>query len=304
MCRSWRARALVALTAATAAAALLAACSSSPKTASSDTPVVLNFAITSVEGAEQLQTQFGPFQAELQKILGIRVKLFPVADRTASAAGIQANRLDLALAGPAEYVAIRAISGAVPVVGLSQPGYRTMWVVHRGSNITSLAGLKGKSVALTSPGSTSGYVYPLKMLIDAGLQPGQTVTTQVLGSNQAAAFIADRVDAMATYPAGYDAMLKLGNLTRAQAPVIAQSPVFPPNLIIANPRLPAALVAKIKVRLLANSADIMRSIQAAGGIYVSSYASSQIIDVTDSEFDGIRDAFREDGYSNLAKIPE
>ncbi|MER6526144.1 phosphate/phosphite/phosphonate ABC transporter substrate-binding protein [Streptomyces sp. NPDC001508] len=284
---------------------LLAACGSSTKTASSsvDNPATLTLAISSVEGSQQLQKQFGPLQAKLTKILHMPVKLFPVADRTAAAAAIESNHLDLVMAGPAEYVALRAESGTLPVVGLSQPGYRTLWVVHGGSAITSLAQLKGKAVGLTDPGSTSGYVYPLKMLLDAGLKPGSTVTTQPLSSNQAAAFLGHKVDAVATYPAGYAALLKLGGLTPQQAPVIARSPMFPPNLIIANPRLSASLRNRIKSELSANSAAIMKSIQAAGGIYVSSYAESKIIPVTDKDFDMIRQAYRQDGYPNLAKIP-
>ena len=50
--------------------------------------------------------------------------------------------------------------------------YRTMFFVHRDSPIRNLSGLRGHTLALQDPGSTSGYQVPMITLLDNGLVPG------------------------------------------------------------------------------------------------------------------------------------
>lgn len=55
-----------------------------------------------------------------------------------------------------------------------QPFYYSQWYVLQDSPAQSLADLKGKNIAFTSPTSTSGYLFPLAKVIDEGhLKTGQ-----------------------------------------------------------------------------------------------------------------------------------
>ncbi|MEO0355351.1 MAG: PhnD/SsuA/transferrin family substrate-binding protein, partial [Cyanobacteria bacterium P01_A01_bin.3] len=71
-------------------------------------PDTLRFAVTDVVGLEELQRDFGPFKAALEDVTGKPVEFFPVADRAAAAVALQTDAVDVVLAGPAEYVVLRA----------------------------------------------------------------------------------------------------------------------------------------------------------------------------------------------------
>lgn len=53
--------------------------------------------------------------------------------------------------------------------------YQSQFIVKAGSKIKSLSDFKGKKIAFVDPASASGYLLPLKMLRDKGVEPGETV---------------------------------------------------------------------------------------------------------------------------------
>lgn len=55
--------------------------------------------------------------------------------------------------------------------------YTSQFVVGMDSDIQSLEDLAGKTWAIPDYGSTSGYLYPLSVLADAGIEPGEIVET-------------------------------------------------------------------------------------------------------------------------------
>ena len=63
------------------------------------------------------------------------------------------------------------------------PSYTGITFVQRQSKIRSISDLKGKTLGLVSPTSTSGGLYPTKLLLDAGLRPGKDVRIKWLGSH-------------------------------------------------------------------------------------------------------------------------
>lgn len=51
------------------------------------------------------------------------------------------------------------------------PEYHTIFITRKDSGISSLADLKGKTLALEDPGSTTAFFLPIAELLDAGLSP-------------------------------------------------------------------------------------------------------------------------------------
>lgn len=51
------------------------------------------------------------------------------------------------------------------------PEYHTIFIARKDSDINSLADLKGKTLALEDPGSTTAFFLPVAELLDAGLAP-------------------------------------------------------------------------------------------------------------------------------------
>jgi phosphonate transport system substrate-binding protein len=73
-------------------------------------------AVTDVEGLERLQTDWGPFKAQLEKATGDTFQFFPVSSRTAAAEALKAKRVDFVITGPAEYVVINKLTDAKAII--------------------------------------------------------------------------------------------------------------------------------------------------------------------------------------------
>jgi phosphonate transport system substrate-binding protein len=129
----------------------------------------IRFAVPDLEGLEELQREFGPFQKELSEVLGAEVEFFPVPDHTAVAAAMQADRVDLVLAGPSEYVLLQSRTDAVPVVGISRPGYRGVIATRANSGIESVGDLRGEKIATFAPGGTTTHLTTCRLLQEADI---------------------------------------------------------------------------------------------------------------------------------------
>ena len=95
-------------------------------TASAET---IRFAVTDVEGMEQLQREYGGFVAELEKTTGFEIEFTPVSNRTAAVEAMRAEQVDFVLTGPAEYVVFKVLTDAKPVVAWHRPDYFAQVVV-------------------------------------------------------------------------------------------------------------------------------------------------------------------------------
>ena len=80
----------------------------------------VRMAVTDLEGLEELQREFGRFRDVLSARSGLDFKFFAVTSRTAVVEGIKSKRVDFVVTGPAEYVVIRNLTSAYPIVGFSR----------------------------------------------------------------------------------------------------------------------------------------------------------------------------------------
>src|ERR687896_323663 len=115
----------------------------------------LRFAVTDIVGLEELQTEYGAFQRVLSEVSGLELRFFPVSNRTAAVESLKAQKIDLVLTGPAEYVIFRSRTNAYPVAGFSRPDYFSGLIAMMDRGINSVKELKGKKVAFGDVGSTS-----------------------------------------------------------------------------------------------------------------------------------------------------
>jgi phosphonate transport system substrate-binding protein len=145
----------------------------------------IRFAVTDVEGVEQLQREYGAFVEELEKATGLEVEFTPVNNRTAAVEAMRAEQVDFVLTGPAEYVVFKKLTDAKPVVGWHRPDYFSQIVVMAEGDIKSLGDLKGKKVAFGEVGSTSQQLGPAQVLADAGLKYNADYTAEIIKRNVA-----------------------------------------------------------------------------------------------------------------------
>ena len=128
-------------------------------------------AVTDIQGMDALISEWGPFKEALEKATGHSFEFFPVTSQTATAEALRSKKLDFAIIGPAEYVAINKLTDAEAMIGLARPDYYCGIIVKNADGINRVADLKGKAVSFANPGSTSGHFCPMQVLMDHGLDP-------------------------------------------------------------------------------------------------------------------------------------
>lgn len=64
-----------------------------------------------------------------------------------------------------------------------EPGYYSEAIVPAGSDIATIADMKGKKVCFVDPSSTSGYLFPSYNLIEAGIDPETDITPVFAGKH-------------------------------------------------------------------------------------------------------------------------
>jgi phosphonate transport system substrate-binding protein len=64
-----------------------------------------------------------------------------------------------------------------------EPGYYSQAIVPKGSDITSIADMKGKRICFVDPSSTSGYLFPSYALLEAGIDPEKDITPVFAGKH-------------------------------------------------------------------------------------------------------------------------
>jgi phosphonate transport system substrate-binding protein len=134
--------------------------------------------------------------------------------------------------------------------------YTSRIYVRQESGIKTLQELRGKTIAFVDPSSTSGYVYPMVMLIEKGLVRNKDPKTffkefVFAGSHDAGlqALLNGHVDAFASFDQAREQYLK-DPAQRERLTWVAESAPIPEGGICARDGLDPALFAKVRTALL------------------------------------------------------
>jgi phosphonate transport system substrate-binding protein len=287
-----------ALIATAAAGAMLAA----PALAQARTR--LRFAVTDVDGSENLQREFGPFKTAFERVVpNVEVALFPVSGRTAAVEAMAANQVELVLTGPAEYVVFHARLRVQPVVVWQRPDYFSQIVVLSEGPIKRLADLRGRRISFGEIGSTSQHLGPAQILLDQG---------QLAYNRDYQAMFLRRNVALEALRRGDLAAIGM-NLTHIQQmrravpdvklSVIGRGADLPDDLIIAAPSLAAPMVETVRRAFVDHAAPLMQAVlqveanaRWSGGTFLPN--------VSDRDYDVIRAMYRVIGINEFTRFIE
>lgn len=270
------------------------AANSSRATAESvELPEVIRLAVTDEFGLEPLEANFSEFREALAEALGTEVEFVPVDDQISGALLLKEGKIDLALAGPSEYVVINARTNAVPVIAITRPNYRSVLATKVDSEVKTIADLKGKKVALSDVGSTSGHLGPIKILIDAGLDPQADLEVQMLGDEGSIeAITTDAVEAWGGSLTDYESLIENNPDTFT---VLEEGPLLPSDLFMASSQVSPEIIEAIKAKMLENE----DSLTAAIATHERKYEGSTLKPAADSDYDSIRDAYKAIGQGDF-----
>ena len=260
----------------------------------------LRFAVSDVRGLAELQSDYGPFRTALEEVLETKIEFFPVDNAIEVAAPLQLAQVDLVLAGPSEYVIIRARTNAVPIVALTRPNYRAAIVVRADSDIKSLADLKGKTIELGKLGTAGSYLGPIKMLIDAGLNPQYDVKIVNSKDYELTSLKNGEVDAWARTLHRAEKAMQKEVFSESDYSLLVKGKQLPNDVFIASSQLESALVAEISDRMLENQEKLLQAILSVPA-FASKFKNSTLAPASDRDYDMIREVYQAMGEENFIK---
>lgn len=251
----------------------------------------LRFAVTDLTGLEELQRDFDPFREALEEAVGAEIEFFPVSDRTAAAAALQSDQVDVVLTGPAEYVVMRARADVEPLAGILRPGYRSVIGVLAESDIQEVEDLEGRSIALSDVGSTSGHLGPAQIMYEAGLQPTEDVEMLTLGDSWGQAFLNGETDAYGGSAVDWENVMEASEGRQDDYRILAETEDFPPDVFIASTALPEEQRREIAAAMVENEEALVEAILQGASDENEKYEGSSMVEVEDSDYDPVRDAY-------------
>ncbi len=275
--------------------ALLATLAPQPAAASCDDPRPLRLALIPKSQGEALVAQYRPLLDELERTLARRVDIVPTPSYGTVVEGLLAGHIDLAELGPATYAtalergaAITAFASFRQHAGpttASPSSYHSMLITRRGRGAGGVDGLRGATLSLTDPGSTSGAVLPrdaIARLTGSALEHhfGRITFSGTHGRAIEAVRTA-AVDAAFVSSSRIDEAIRLGHLQRDDIDVVWTSAPIPYDPFVHRTRLCPALKAQIAA-VFFGDAPALRPMFAALGM--SGFAA-----VDDSHYREIRD---------------
>lgn len=259
-----------------------------------DNPRPLRFAQVPQNTPELQRQQYQSLYARLEQVLGRKVEVVQASSYNAVIEGLLDGSIDLAELGPASYVTARR-RGAEIVPFASFSGQRGVWfdltegyqsalITRADSPRDSLEKLRGASVALIDPASTSGALYPRHAVAKLTGQPLERHFRRITfaGSHDLAieAVRSGQVDAAFVSTTYLERAVQRGTLRRDELKVVWRSEVIPLDPFVYRKRLCAPLSQRIRQAMLDDQAalkPLFEQLQRPG-----------FMPVSDARYQGIR----------------
>lgn len=286
-----------ALTAGLLALPLLAACGG---TGNSDDTIT--FAAVPAESSSTLESSFENITKLLEEETGKTVEFENASDYAAVVEGMRAGQIDAASFGPFAYViakdsGINIDPAAAPTNDPeTDPAYTSLAYVKKGADITGLPDLKGKKVCFVDAASTSGYLVPMKGLMDEGIDMDKDLEPVMSGGHDASLLSLNSGDCDAAF--AHDAMLttleKSGQVDKGSLESVWESDPITEDPIAVNKDSLDADTAEQITTILREKANVPAMVEAG----VCSSEDDCVLpeeitygykEVEDSDFDSIRD---------------
>lgn len=237
--------------------AALSVVASGPAGHGADAP--LHLVLTPSQKPTDLLAAGEAFGQALGKLVGVPVRVTVASDYAAVIEALRNRTADLAFVHPAGYVLANREAKATIVarnVWHGKATFTSRIFVRKDSGLKTLDELRGKTMAFVDPASTSGYIYPMLLLMQRGLVKGRDPKTffrEVVfsGSHDASmqALLNGHVDAIATFDMAPEQYLK-DRAQRERVVMVAETPLIPEAGIAARDGLDPALVTRVRAALL------------------------------------------------------
>lgn len=219
----------------------------------------LHLVLTPSQKPTDLLAAGDEFGRALGKLCGARIRVTVASDYAAVPEALRNRTADLAFVHPGGYVVASREAGARIVarnLWHGKSSFTSRIYVRKDRGITTLEDLRGKTMAFVDPTSTSGYIYPMVLLVQRGLvrdRDPKTFFREVMfaGAHDAAmrALLNGHVDAVASFDLAREQYLS-DPAAREQITFVAETPPIPEAGIAARDGLDPAMFEKVRAALL------------------------------------------------------
>lgn len=273
--------------------ATLVSCVNDEKLGSLNNPVKLYF--TPSVDSDTISSNSVEFLKFLEKETGLIFKTGIPTNYIAVVEAFGSKRADIGVMNSFGYIMAHAKYGAeakLRVIRYGHDYYQGQIIAHVDSGINSIADLEGKKFAFTDPSSTSGYMFPLKIMKDANIKPSNT-TFAIKHDNVVTMIYQRQVDAGATY---YSAPSSTGEIRDARSRVKTQFPDVEEKvkIITTTEKIPndpfvfrKGLPVEITTKFIAALKKYIAT-DAGKTVFKNIYSVDGIIETSDKDYDGLR----------------
>ncbi len=214
----------------------------------------LSVMILPVDGGTQEGTlaDYLPTLDAVSRTTGINFRTGVGQNYSAVIEALATGLIDVAQFGLVSYGLAQNRGGARFLAMQVQSGssvYHAAIFVAADGPIKSLADLRGKSIALGDPTSSSAFVFPLLMMMDAGIDPRRDLAGIALAGSQANALRTlseGRVDAAAGSLISYARAVERGLINPSQIRPLARSMPIPNPLFAVRSDLPEDVFQQLR----------------------------------------------------------
>jgi phosphonate transport system substrate-binding protein len=235
------------------------------------------------------------FAKTLSELSGVPVRALVASDYAGVIEALRSRRVELAFVHPVGYVLAHREAGCrilVRDVWQGKTAYTARFYVRKDRGIRRVEDLRGKTVAFVDPASSSGYIYPMVLLITQGLvrdRDPKSFFKEALfsGTHEAAlqAVLHGRVDAAASFDTAPKLHIKDPALMD-QLTFVGETPEIPEAGICVRPGVPEETVARLKRALLSiktpEHSALLKQI----------YDIDGFIEARDSDYQPVREAMQ------------
>ena len=219
----------------------------------------LHLVLTPSQKPTDLMATGEEFGQVLGKLVGVPVRVTVASDYAAVIEALRNRTADLAFVHPGGYVlASREAKATIVAKNLwhGKSSFTSRIYVRRDAGIKTVEDLRGKTIAFVDPASSSGYIYPMVLLIKRGLvtnRDPKSFFKEVVfsGAHDASmrALLNGHVDAIASFDMAREQYLK-DTAERERLIFVAETEPIPEAGIAARDGLDPATFAKVRAALL------------------------------------------------------
>jgi phosphonate transport system substrate-binding protein len=262
-----------------------------------ENPETLTFSIIPTEETIQELTIYKPVIDYLAKMTGKKIEFYMPTSYATVVEAMIGKWVDVAVHGPYSYVIANSKDPDIQVFATyakkpghiqeEGPGYKAALVTKKGSKFTSIAKLKGATIGLTDPASTSGNLVPRVVFtkeIDMPLEKYYSKVIYTGGHDLSTMAVYEgKVDAAFVATHRFDNVIERGMVKKEDFNYLWFSPAIPQDPFTYRGSLCPELKKKIQETFLTLHE------QPSAAAFLKNVNSNKFVKMTSADYDVIRD---------------